>query len=92
MLDKNNIPICLLLLQQQISLQNDLDKYCNLIATFDLVLEPLELGESNGNLINPNLDYVVAALTDAKSTNKTIINNLKLLVELSFVSSKRNKH
>ncbi len=92
MLNQNNISICLLLLQQQISLQNDLNKYCSLMATFDSLLEPLQLGLSNGNLINPNLDYVVAALTDAKSSNKTIINNLQILVELLAFSSKQGKH
>jgi hypothetical protein len=87
MLDQNNISICLLLLQQQINLQNELNKYCSLIATFDILLEPLEL--FNQKLINPNLDYVVAALQDATSTNKAIISNLKILVELSAVSNKK---
>jgi hypothetical protein len=91
MLDQNNISSCLLLLQQQVSLQNDLNKYCSLIAVFDLVLGPLNLS-NNGNSINPDLDYVVAALTDAKSTNKSIINNLQLLVELSAVSGKTSKY
>jgi len=91
MLDQNNISTCLLLLQQQISLQNELNKYCNLIASFEILLEPLKLS-SNNLPINPNLDYVVAALTDAKSTNKTIIHNLQVLLALSTIPLNPAKH
>ena len=85
MLNQDNISNCLLLLQQQISLQNEINKYCSLMTMFDNTLEILKI--TNTTSVNTNLDYVVAALTDAKSSNIGIINELQeqlqLLIRLS---------
>lgn len=85
MLNQDNISNCLLLLQQQISLQNEINKYCSLMTMFDNTLEILKI--TNTTSVNTNLDYVVAALTDAKSSNISIINELQeqlqLLIRLS---------
>lgn len=89
----NNTYFCLLLLQQQISLQNELNKFCSLITMFDSFLEPLGFGNSV-LAINPDLDYISAALADAKTTNKSLIGQLqeylKLLVSLSLISDSKN--
>ena len=85
MLNQDNISNCLLLLQQQISLQNEINKYCSLMTMFDNTLDLLKI--TNTTSVNTNLDYVVAALTDAKSSNIGIINELQeqlqLLIRLS---------
>ena len=85
MLNQDNISNCLLLLQQQISLQNEINKYCSLMTMFDNTLDLLKI--TNTTSVNTNLDYVVAALTDAKSSNISIINELQeqlqLLIRLS---------
>jgi hypothetical protein len=93
MRNQNNTYFCLLLLQQQITLQNELNKFCSLITIFDSILEPLDFG-NKVLAVNPNLDYVSAALADAKTTNKSLIGELreylKLLVRLSLSSDPKN--
>ena len=93
MLDQNNTYFCLLLLQQQITLQNELNKFCSLITTFDNFSEPLNLTK-NLLSINFNLNYIVAALTDAKTTNENFIGELKeyikILITLSLTPNSKN--
>lgn len=93
MRNQNNTYFCLLLLQQQINLQNELNKFNSLITIFDSYLEPLEFG-NNFMVVNPNLNYIAAALTDAKNTNENLIDELKeylkLLVNLSLISQSKN--
>ncbi len=90
MLNQNNIYLCLSLLQQQIILQNELNKFCSLITTFDDFLESLKLAKDLLS-INLNLEYIVAALTDAKITNESFISELqeyiKMLITLSLTSN-----
>jgi len=93
MLNQNNIYLCLSLLQQQIILQNELNKFCSLITTFDDFLESSNLANDLLS-ININLEYIVAALTDAKITNKSFIAELqeyiKMLIKLSLTSNSKN--
>lgn len=93
MLNQNNTYFCLLLLQQQTILQNELNKFSSLITIFDSCLEPLDFG-NNFMVVNPNLNYIAAALADAKNTNKKLIDELKeylkLLVNLSLSSKSKN--
>jgi hypothetical protein len=93
MLNQNNIYFCLSLLQQQIILQNELNKFCSLITIFDDFLEPLKITKDLSS-INFNLDYIVAALTDAKINNECLIGELreyiKMLITLFLISSPKN--
>lgn len=93
MLNQNNTYFCLLLLQQQTNLQNELNKFISLITIFDSCLEPLEFG-NNFIVVNPNLNYIASALADAKNTNKKLIDELKeylkMLVNLSLSSKSKN--
>ncbi len=87
-----NMSNCLLLLYQQITLQNDLEKHCNLIKMMDSILEFMGLKLFKGApIINTNLDYIIAALSDAKSTNKILISELqeylKSLITLLKISN-----
>lgn len=91
--NQNNTLFCLLLLQQQINLQNELNRFDSLMTMFDDFLELVKFGGDFMN-VNPNLNYIAAALLDAKSTNKNLIDELteyfKLLVNLSLISNPEN--
>ena len=88
MLNKNNIYFCLSLLQQQIIIQNELDKFCNLITIFNNILKPSNfVKDFLSTNVNVNLDFITAALHDAQMNNEYIIgeleNYLKIVVNLN---------
>ena len=88
MLNKNNIYFCLSLLQQQIIIQNELDKFCNLITIFNNILKPSNfVKDFLSTNVNINLDFITAALHDAQINNEYIIgeleNYLKIVVDLN---------
>lgn len=93
MLNQNNIYFCLPLLQQQIILQNELNKFCSLITIFDDFLEPLKITKDLSS-IKFNLDYIGAALMDAKINNESLIVELKeyitMLLKLFLISNSKN--
>jgi hypothetical protein len=88
MLNKNNINFCLSLLQQQITLQNELNKFCNLITISNTILKPSKvIKDFLSTNVNLNLEFITAALQDAKVNNECIIseleNYIKIIVELN---------
>lgn len=82
MLNQNNITACLLLLQQQQSLQSELNKYCELIFCIDPILESLNLTIAEGNdSLTVTLGNVVTALVQAQASNRIIVNRLQCYID-----------
>lgn len=76
--NQNSITTCLLLLQQQTSLQHELNKYCELIFCLDPILDLLNFPvvENNGSLTS-KLRRVIEALIQAQAVNKIIVKELQ---------------
>lgn len=81
MLHQNSITTCLLLLQQQKSLQNDINKYCELIFCLDPIIDALNLAlddEKEGNIsLVTNLSYIIEPLMQAQLINRIIVKELQ---------------
>lgn len=78
MLHQNSITTCLLLLQQQTSLQHELNRYCELIFYLDPILDLLNLPVVENNVsLTSNLSRVIEALIQAQAVNKIIVKELQ---------------
>ena len=78
MLNQNTITTCLLLLQQQTSLQSELNKYCELIFYLDPILELLNLTlDQDKASLTSNLSHVIEALIQAQAVNKVVVKELQ---------------